>query len=166
STFWTVAGANTSSNQLWVTGATAQTQQSNSVQSTIASHIAAVGGAGIGGANAGDASAFDFSQTAGNYLIPTSNRWQNLPAIAGIAVPSTSATLNLYSLLPGTGGAGSSTELGYFTLTDTSGNFSLTYTAFTAIPEPSTYAAILGALTVGFVLVRRRFGASRLSAVA
>jgi len=28
---------------------------------------------------------------------------------------------------------------------------------FTAIPEPSTYAAILGALTVGFVALRRRF---------
>jgi len=28
---------------------------------------------------------------------------------------------------------------------------------FTVIPEPSTYAIILGALTVGFVALRRRF---------
>jgi len=35
--------------------------------------------------------------------------------------------------------------------------FQTDVTQFQAIPEPSTYAAILGALTVGFVALRRRF---------
>jgi len=42
----------------------------------------------------------------------------------------------------------------------TAGNFLFeagSASAFVAIPEPSTYAAILGALTVGFVALRRRF---------
>lgn len=45
------------------------------------------------------------------------------------------------------------TDLGTFAL---SSGGDLTFTAFTAIPEPSTYAAILGALTIGFVAIRRR----------
>jgi hypothetical protein len=45
--------------------------------------------------------------------------------------------------------------LGTFAL-GTDGSLSYT-TAFTAIPEPSTYAMILGALTIGFVALRRRF---------
>jgi len=41
-------------------------------------------------------------------------------------------------------------DLGYFTLNSTG---ALT---FTVIPEPSTYAAILGAVSIGFALLRRR----------
>jgi hypothetical protein len=58
--------------------------------------------------------------------------------------------LDLYHLVSGTGSA---VDLGYFALSS-SGN--LTFTSFTAIPEPSTYAAILGVITAGFVMIRRR----------
>jgi len=47
--------------------------------------------------------------------------------------------------------------LGTFTLSSSG----LTYSA---IPEPSTYAAIFGALTMGFVAVRRRFASKQLMA--
>jgi hypothetical protein len=58
---------------------------------------------------------------------------------------------NSEDLLQLANGSGNlSTDLGYFTLSS-SGILS-----FTVIPEPSTYAAILGALTIGFVLIRRR----------
>jgi len=157
STDWSVMGSLTSSSkQLWLSASTTQLQQSASVQGTTASRIQSVGFSAL--ANA-DGSGFDSSQTAGNFLLGTGS-WQNFN-VGAIPVSATSSTLNLYSLLPGAGG--SATKLGFFTLTDTAGAFSLT---FTAIPEPSTYAAILGALTVGFVLVRRRFGASGLNVLA
>lgn len=161
STYWSVMGSLTnSSKELWLTGTGTQAQQSSSTQSTVANDIKAIGNAGIGGVNA-DGSAYDYSQTAGLYMIPSGEKFQNF-STGATSVSATSDTLNLYSLLA-TDGGNSATKLGFFTLTDSSGVFSLT---FTAIPEPSTYAAILGAVTVGFVLVRRRFGASRLNALA
>jgi hypothetical protein len=161
SSFWTVMGSNQTSNELWLTGTTAQARASSSTQSTLAGIIGAIGSAGANNANS-DGSAFDSSQgTFSN--INSQNKWANFPAVAANSISSTSDQLGLYQLLPGTGSGGSATELGYFTLTDNAGSFSL---SFTAIPEPSTYAAILGALTVGFVLVRRRFGATRLNALA
>jgi hypothetical protein len=66
-----------------------------------------------------------------------------------------STSLNLYELTPG-GGAG--TLLGTFNLSSTG----LTFTGFTAIPEPSTYAALLGVATLGFVAIRRRKQAQQL----
>jgi hypothetical protein len=160
-TFWTVMGSNQTSNEVWITGSTAQTRQSASTQGQLAGNINAIGSAAANNANA-DGSGYDSAQTTFND-ISSAQKWPNFAAVAAVQVPSSSDQLGLYQLLPGTGSGGSSTELGYFTLTDTAGNFSLT---FTAIPEPSTYAAILGALTVGFVLVRRRFGAARLNALA
>jgi hypothetical protein len=157
-TFWTVMGSNTTSQQLWLTGATAQVQQSTGTQTTIANHISSIGSAGAGAPNA-DGSAYDSAQTTENYLVPAAGRWSGTSVVADAVVSASNNTLGLYSLLPNP--SGSSTYLGFFTLTDTSGAFSLT---FTAIPEPSTYAAILGALTVAFVLVRRRFGAASLLA--
>jgi hypothetical protein len=59
-----------------------------------------------------------------------------------------STKLNLWELVPGH----SAVDLGYFTLNGSS----LTFTVFSAIPEPSTYAAILGLATLGIVAVRRR----------
>ena len=67
----------------------------------------------------------------------------------GSAVESTtlgSTSLNLWELTPGTGPG---TLLGTFNLDSTG-------LTFTAIPEPSTYAAILGLVTVGFAAIRRR----------
>ena len=158
-TDWSVMGSLTSSSkQLWLSASTTQLQQSASTQGTTAGRIQSIGFAALPDANG---TGFDSSQTAGNFLLST-GAWGNFN-VGAIPVSATSNTLNLYSLLPGVSGGGSATDLGYFTLTDTAGAFSLT---FTAIPEPSTYAAILGALTVGFVLIRRRFGASRVNALA
>jgi len=50
------------------------------------------------------------------------------------------------------GGSGTAKFLGTFSIT--SGGV-IDFTAASAIPEPSTYAAILGLLAVGFVLIRR-----------
>jgi hypothetical protein len=49
--------------------------------------------------------------------------------------------------------AGVAEDVGTFKLYQ-NGDFS--FTSFAAIPEPSTYAAILGAATLGFVMIRRR----------
>jgi hypothetical protein len=59
-----------------------------------------------------------------------------------------STSLKLWELQPG---SGNGTLLGTFTLDSTG----LTFTV-AAIPEPSTYAAILGVATLGFVAIRRR----------
>jgi hypothetical protein len=67
-------------------------------------------------------------------------------------------SLTLYELTnTGTHGSTSTPgiDLGVFTLSSSG----LTFTP-TAIPEPSTYAAILGALSIGFVMVRRRLRSS------
>jgi hypothetical protein len=161
-TFWTVMGSDETSEQLWLTGAATQTRLSVSGQTTIANDIALIGSA----ANAplADGSAFDSSQGTGNQLLST-GRWNGSLVTADAVVPTGSNSLALYSLLPGTGSGGSSTKLGTFTLTDTAGVFSLSFTV-TAIPEPSTYAAILGALTVGFVLIRRRMGSATFNTLA
>jgi len=161
STFWTVMGSNSVSNKLWLTNTAAVSQQSSSTQSTVANIVYNIGNAGISTPNV-DGSAFDSAQTTNIYMLSTGSFANfNGTGVGSASVSSTSNSLNLYALTPGVSGGGSATKLGYFTLTDTAGAFSL---SFTAIPEPSTYAAILGALTVGFVLVRRRFGASALSA--
>jgi len=61
--------------------------------------------------------------------------------------------LDLYQSQPGTGNG---TDLGYFALANDGG---LTFNV-TPIPEPSTYAAILGLASLGFVMIRRRQKAS------
>jgi hypothetical protein len=52
------------------------------------------------------------------------------------------------------GSSGTANFLGTFNLSSAG---ELTFTTGAAIPEPSTYAMILGALTIGFVALRRRF---------
>lgn len=75
------------------------------------------------------------------------NQFNNTVANLGGANFSAS---DLY-LLSNDGTTGSSTLVGTFAVYQ---NGDVT---FTVIPEPSTYAMILGAMTVGFVAVRRRF---------
>ena len=58
----------------------------------------------------------------------------------------------LYELQPG---SGKGIDLGTFSLNSSTGVLTFT-TSLAAIPEPSTYAAILGAAALGFVLIRRR----------
>ena len=48
------------------------------------------------------------------------------------------------------------TSGGFTNVQDTMGAFSITANAVSAIPEPSTYAVVLGALVLGFVALRRR----------
>jgi hypothetical protein len=88
--------------------------------------------------------------------------YQNLSSNLETTGSGTAALWLLTSTVAGTGSGKGATnegplasalELGTFNL---SANGELTFTAFTAIPEPSTYAAILGALTIGFVAIRRR----------
>jgi hypothetical protein len=62
------------------------------------------------------------------------------------------SSLKLWEMTPTTSGTAPGTLLGTFTLTSSA----LTFTSFAAIPEPSTYAAILGVATLGFVMIRRR----------
>jgi hypothetical protein len=73
-----------------------------------------------------------------------SNSFENSANISGAFVAS-----DLYELVPGTNGS-PSTYLGTLAIW-TNGNVT-----FSTIPEPSTYAAIIGALVLGFVIVRRR----------
>jgi hypothetical protein len=96
---------------------------------------------------AGEVGSFASVQGANNFGIPgaASNLF-----VAG-NVGSGSAIASLYEIQP----TNSTTppdvvDLGYFTLSSTG---ALT---FTVIPEPSTYAAILGAVSIGFALLRRR----------
>ena len=56
--------------------------------------------------------------------------------------------MDLYSIT-----ANASSFLGTFALYQ---NGDLTFTAFQAIPEPTTYAALLGVATLGFAAIRRR----------
>jgi hypothetical protein len=60
-------------------------------------------------------------------------------------------------LLNSSGGNFTPTDIGTFTVT-TGGELELS--GLTPIPEPSTYALILGALTIGFVAMRRRLQAA------
>jgi len=66
---------------------------------------------------------------------------------------STFVQLDLYQLVNAGAAQTTSDRLGSFKLYD-DGTFS--FTSFTAIPEPSTYAAILGIVTLGVVAIRRR----------
>jgi hypothetical protein len=93
-----------------------------------------------GGASLGTASAFALSSFAN-----TGVQFETLAN--GVNV------LDLYQSQPGTGNG---VDLGYFKL---GGDGSLTFNV-TPIPEPSTYAAILGLASLGFVMIRRRQKAS------
>ena len=70
------------------------------------------------------------------------------PSASSIAGSSYGGYMNAEFLLPGVGGGFTSTTLPSAVQT-------ASYT-FAAVPEPSTYAAIFGALALGFVAYRRR----------
>jgi hypothetical protein len=91
------------------------------------------------GANAGSAAAFGYF-TGGAH--PTEGSFAN---------GTSGSVLDLFEMTPTASGTAPGVLLGEFKL-DNSGD--LTFTS--AVPEPSTYAAILGALTLGLVAIRRR----------
>jgi len=133
-TFWTVMGSNTTTNQLWLSGVTALMPLTNPL--TLVTRVSAIGSGAANNANP-DGSAYDSAQTTGNYLIPTSGRWAGQTASSMAAVSSTSDSMGLYSL----SSAGTSTELGVFTLTDTNGQESLTYSPEATSGSGSSTAA-------------------------
>jgi hypothetical protein len=159
STFWTVFGDN-GGTTLYATGpSTGQNSLSPVTQSGVVSDMDALANSGANNGNA-NGSAYLISQGVYN-TIGGSGTWAG-GETSVVATTTTGSSLTLYQLVAG----GAATKLGTFTLTDVSSVWGLTFTPFTAIPEPSTYAAILGAVTVGFVLIRRRVKAGGLSAVA
>ena len=62
-------------------------------------------------------------------------------------------SLALYEMQPTATGTAPGTLLGTFTL---GSNGAFSFSPFAAIPEPSTYAGILGVVTLGIVAIRRR----------
>jgi hypothetical protein len=79
---------------------------------------------------------------------------------SGLLSGKTYSAVDLYSFT-NTGATVSNTFLGTLALTNTGEMF---FTSAVAIPEPSTYAALLGVATLGFVAIRRRKQAAQLVA--
>lgn len=175
-TYWTVVGGNgsdggplgtTPNSNLWVSAPSTTTVLSETAlnQGGLSNKIdVGLTNAMFGGGNAAAPGSFAsndayvpgtkvFSQdlTGGN----------NFNYYSGSVVGNTgssSSSINLYELQPTSSGTAPGVELGTFTLTSSG-------LTFTAIPEPSTYAAVLGVLTLGFVLLRRRSKAATLNAI-
>lgn len=74
-------------------------------------------------------------------------KFDNNTAISGSYVAS-----DLYEMLPGTGAGTYLGTVGIFS----NGDVTFTAAGTAAVPEPSTYAAIIGAAVLGFVALRRR----------
>jgi hypothetical protein len=168
-TRWTVGGGDPNSNELWlVSPVGGAVQKAISDQSQVSGNINTTGGAGEGnsntsGANPGDAIVAHASGEAMyNDINQTTHAW--IGGYGGATADSSvsgTTELELYDLVQTSGGTAAGSPIGFFTLNSATGGLT-----FTVIPEPSTYAAILGALTVGFVLFRRRFGAASFNVLA
>ncbi len=156
-TTWAVVGTNGAGggNTLWGTQSVAEAPGSD--QGAGANIIAAMYNGLNGHAQSANASSAVVStadvnswknQSSGNF-----SYWQNtiFRNDSGIANVGTSVSIGLYEYVQG---AVSSTLLGTFKLYN-DGGFSFT-SAAAAIPEPSTYAALLGIVTLGIVAIRRR----------
>ncbi len=85
------------------------------------------------------------------YFTSNSVMTYSMPGVVG------TATQDLYETIPSgvSGTTGGVYKLGTFALTSSGMTFTDVGTA--AIPEPSTYAMIAGAIMLGFVALRRRF---------
>jgi len=154
-TNWAVVGTNGAGggNTLWGTQSAAAETPGSSQGSGVTSIQTMYSGLNGQTATANSASAA---------VVPTANAnsWKSTSASSfsywgvspfrndsGIASTGTSVSLELYEFVQG---AASAVDLGKFKLYN-DGTFS-----FTAIPEPSTYAALLGVVTLGVVVIRRR----------
>ena len=164
---------------LWVTSSgTAYSQSVASLYAGANSNISALygqsaaegafGGVSVSSSPADLIQTTAFSGTTQGILTGTTlaGSWTSQEATggSGFSIPITSGavleaamnssggtvTNELYMLNPGSGPA---TDLGTFSL-NSSGD--LTFTALSVIPEPSTYAMILGVFALGFVMLRRR----------
>jgi len=169
STFWGVVGGNGSAGgpgsenakTLWLTGSalTSQTQANQSSLSISLDGMTnnASGASSIAGGSVDAGTQAKNTATSFTTLMGNGNFGFNEGSLVASTANSLSGTtaLELYELLPSnanSSGGSSKVDLGTFDLTSSG----LTFTSFAAIPEPSTYAAILGALTIGFVMIRRR----------
>jgi hypothetical protein len=153
---WAVGGANGDTANIWTTAQVGTKMKATAAQANEVTNIDSVGGT-VGGtlgtsglvSSAGVLLAGkDFSAAIGGQ-----NNWSGTFAasVAKSAVGTTS--LELWSLPATSSSSGvAGIDLGTLTLDASAGTLT-----FTVIPEPSTYAVILGALTIGFVALRRRF---------
>jgi hypothetical protein len=111
----------------------------------------------LSGSNTANQTAASSQQSWSSYSTASSNGFSSpLDAGTGINITSGYAYLNLYQY-----GAGSTSTPGaYIGSLSLGSNGSLDFTNYiptaAAIPEPSTYAAILGVASLGVVLIRRR----------
>ncbi len=173
STFWTVFGGNgtntnmpvsTTPNQtLWLSAPSTTTvlRQTGALQTGPSQNLDGITN-GLSGAGLASAESYIPGSKVFTQALTGANNFAFNSG--GPVVGNTSATssLTLYELLPTSSGTAAPIDLGTFTLSSSA----LTFTAYTAIPEPSTYAAILGALAIGFVMIRRRAGTASLGSVA
>jgi hypothetical protein len=153
----------TATETLGVQNSTTPTQVSSAGSATAATAINKIysgingGTATPAGTNAitistGDANAWSKVIIPGSSVattLGTAVKFNNQPPT--MAVGTLVSASDLYAMPPS--GSGSVSFLGTFSL-DQAGNFA--FSTFTAIPEPSVYAAILGVACLAFVAIRRR----------
>jgi len=169
-TYWGVVGGNGAGGgpgseaikTLWLTSAgSALSSVAQSTQSHLSNSIDgmtqnASGQTPVGGGSSDAVTEAKGNSTSFTFLAGSAQDFNfSEGAILGntAAAGSGSTTLELYELQPTDAHTGAATvDLGTFTLSSTG----LTFTSYQAIPEPSTYAAILGACAIGFALLRRR----------
>ncbi len=103
----------------------------------------------VDGTKAGSWTVSETAGTAFNGVGLTKSSFESTGGFTG------STSFDLYQLAPG---SGNGSLVGVFSLTDT-GVLSFTSSGLyaSAIPEPSTYAAIFGVVMLGFAAYRRRF---------
>jgi hypothetical protein len=164
---WTVFGGNgrdggpgsTVINTLWLStpGASALQRKTNGNQSTPSGNIDNYVASLLNAPNTGLASSAATQDSGYSTVVQGTGTFGFLTSSSEASTAATDS-LTLYLLLPTSSGTSPGTDLGRFTLSSSS----LTFTPYQAIPEPSTYAAILGALAIGFALCRRRTAASAL----
>jgi hypothetical protein len=158
-----VAGADGTNNTIWATDKSTTALKQGTSQGTATNAILTVySGLNNATSTANSATAAAITATGAqswSKMITTANNfsWSSLNNMATNTTAltgtdgSTSVSLYLYQLTEGSTSAG--TLLGTFKLYD---NGILSFTSLSAIPEPSTYAMILGVAALGFVMIRRR----------
>lgn len=161
-TFWTVSGGNGTTNEVWVTSTSrSNVLNATSNQLTLAGNLDNdIGGSVSNGAGNGVSGTFDAQLSGKNVFVDIgAANWSGTYSTPVARAANGTSTLELWALAQTSSGTKAGVDLGTFTL-----NTATDVLTFTAIPEPSTYAAILGALTIGFVMIRRRFGRAGMGA--
>jgi hypothetical protein len=120
----------------------------------------ATGTGGLNGATAAGTSVSALMAASGGaswstLAVTGGNTYNGLPLTTLIGTNATVSQLDLYQLVPNTSGTPGKL-LGTFSLFGDGSTQYLTFTSVSAIPEPSTYAMILGVAALGFVMLRRR----------